>query len=268
MFSDRKLYIQASQPIAAASTCVYQPLIPKGTDMSSDATPRIREALAEPFPLDDVKWKPQTVVGNRALAICYVDARAIMDRLDSVVGVDGWQDTYEMLPDGSVVCKLRVRLGEWIEKSDIGGQSDQQDEHDQHKAAFSDALKRAAVKFGIGRYLYRLPKQWADYDPKTRQFAHAPQLPADALPAARAAALAPPKSTGDPTSADRLTVSRTMAYVLKDHTERLGWPAGQLRQYLEEGFGVSYVRDLTVEQARLFHVQLEKLLDDRHRHPG
>jgi len=44
------------------------------------------------------------------------------------------------------------------------------------KAAFSDALKRAAVKFGIGRYLYRLPTTWCDYDPQKRQFRQLPQL--------------------------------------------------------------------------------------------
>ncbi len=58
-----------------------------------------------------------------------------MDRLDAAIGIDGWQDQYELLPDGSVVCKLRVRIGNWIEKTNIGGQSEQKDEHDKHKAA-------------------------------------------------------------------------------------------------------------------------------------
>jgi hypothetical protein len=63
----------------------------------------------------------------------------------------GWQDEYECLPDGSVVCRLRLRLGdEWITKMDVGAPSEQPDEGDRRKAAFSDALKRAAVKFGIG----------------------------------------------------------------------------------------------------------------------
>jgi hypothetical protein len=50
-------------------------------------------------------------------------------------------------------------------KEDVGGQSEQPDEGDRRKAAFSDALKRAAVKFGIGRYLYRQKPQWVDWDP-------------------------------------------------------------------------------------------------------
>jgi hypothetical protein len=139
----------------------------------------IAAALAAPFDAADVKWKPAVISGNRALAIPYVDARAIMDRLDEVLGVAGWEDAYEPLPDGSVLCRLRLLIGEqWITKMDVGGKSDQPDEGDKSKAAVSDALKRAGVKFGIGRSLARLPQQWCDYDGKKREFARTPVLPA------------------------------------------------------------------------------------------
>ena len=142
----------------------------------------LTEALAAPFDSREVKFKPAVVSGNRALALAYVDARVIQDRLDDVLGVAGWQDEYESLPDGSVVCRLRLRLGdEWITKMDVGGPSEQPDEGDRRKAAFSDALKRAAVKFGVGRYLYRLPSQWVDYDSRKKQFAKTPTLPPTAL---------------------------------------------------------------------------------------
>src|SRR3954454_17920306 len=131
----------------------------------------ITAALSVPFDLKDVKFKPQSVKGNRGIALAYLDARAIQDRLDAVLGVEGWQDEYETLADGSVVCRLRLKLGDqWIKKMDVGSPSEQPDGGDRLKAAFSDALKRAAVKFGIGRYLYRLPQQWADYEPQKRQF--------------------------------------------------------------------------------------------------
>src|SRR5215210_1564137 len=141
-------------------------------------TSSISRALAAPFGETEVKFKPQAVKGNRALALAYVDVRAIMDRLDNVLGVDNWQDDYQLLPDNSVMCRLRLRIGKkWITKMDVGGPSEQPDGGDRLKAAFSDALKRAAVKFGIGRYLYRLPQQWADYDPVKRQFSSPPRLP-------------------------------------------------------------------------------------------
>jgi hypothetical protein len=138
----------------------------------------IMERLAAPFTDQQVKWKPQTVQGNRALALAYIDARAVQKRLDEVLGPENWQSKYEVLPDGAVCCTLSVRLGgEWITKSDVGGQSEQPDGGDRIKAAFSDSLKRAAVQFGIGRHLYDLPKQWVGYDPQKRQFTQPPKLP-------------------------------------------------------------------------------------------
>jgi hypothetical protein len=155
-------------------------------------------ALAAQFDPSEVKWKPQTVKDNRALVICFVDARVIQDRLDDVLGVMGWQDSYECLPDGAVVCRLRIRVGdEWITKEDVGGQSEQPDEGDRRKAAFSDALKRAAVKFGIGRYLYRLKPQWVDYDPQKRQVVGTPRLPAPAQPAPKKEQAAAPTAGED-----------------------------------------------------------------------
>lgn len=143
-------------------------------------------ALAEPFEPREVKFKPQSVKNNRCLAMAYIDARLIQDRLDDVLGVENWTDNYTILNDGSVMCRLRLKLGDrWITKTDVGSPSEQPDGGDRLKAAFSDALKRAAVKFGIGRYLYRLPAQWVDYDGVKKQIVQPPQLPAWALPKAR-----------------------------------------------------------------------------------
>lgn len=126
--------------------------------------------LAEPFAAHELKLKPGVVSGARCLAMPYVDARTVMDRLDAVMGVEAWQDDYEPLPDGTVLCRLRLLIGgQWIAKCDAGGPSEQPDAGDRRKAAVSDALKRAAVKFGIGRYLYRLEPQWVDYDPQRKR---------------------------------------------------------------------------------------------------
>lgn len=146
-------------------------------------------ALTAPFPPDAVHWKPLSVKGNRALAAAYLDARAVMQRLDSVFGVGGWKDAYQLVAGGSVVCTLSVKVdGEWVEKTDVGSPSEQQDAGDKLKSAFSDSLKRAAVRLGIGRYLYRLPRQWCEYDSQRRQFVRPPQLPPWALPATKQSA--------------------------------------------------------------------------------
>src|SRR5262245_1666394 len=170
-----------SPPFPFRSTQMEQqekPLVPSNPEVEA-----IMEALAAPFERSEVKFKPGVVSGNRALALHFVDARVIQDRLDDVLGAANWQDEYEVLADGSVVCRLRLRLGgEWITKMDVGGPSEQPDEGDRRKAAFSDSLKRAAVKFGIGRYLYRLPSQWVDYDTRNKRFAKSPTLPPSELP--------------------------------------------------------------------------------------
>ncbi len=154
----------------------------------------VTDALAAPFEPTEVKFKPQNVKGNRALALAYIDCRLVQDRLDEVLGVEGWMDKYEVLQDGSVMCTLRCNLGgKWVTKVDVGSLSEQPDGGDRLKAAFSDAMKRAAVKFGIGRYLYRLTAVWADYDPAKKQFVGIPQLPAFARPKPKVAKVTAPE---------------------------------------------------------------------------
>lgn len=185
----------------------------------SDTTP-----LTAPFLPTEVKFKPQSVKGNRALALAYIDCRVIQDRLDAVLGVENWMDEYEILTDGSVMCRLRLRLnGEWVVKTDVGSPSEQPDSGDRLKAAFSDALKRAAVKFGIGRYLYRLPAVWCDYDPQKRQFVGTPQLPAWAIPKSKAAPVPSPA----PVPAPKAVAPKT-APKLPDNGEELH---RRLREY-------------------------------------
>ena len=151
--------------------------------MTEPSAKDVQEALAAFFDPKDVKFKPQMVKQNRALAMAYIDARLVMDRLDAAVGVGGWRTEYRELSGHSVECRLSLLIGgQWVTKADVGSPSEQPDEGDRMKAAYSDALKRAAVQFGIGRYLYRLPAQWRDYDPAKKQFAKPPAVPAWAVP--------------------------------------------------------------------------------------
>ncbi len=102
-----------------------------------------------------------------------------MQRLDSVFGVGGWRDRYEVVNGINVICTLSVKVdGEWIDKTDVGAPSEHAAETDKLKSPFTDALKRAACKLGIARYLYRLPRQWVDYEPQKKQFVKTPTLPA------------------------------------------------------------------------------------------
>jgi hypothetical protein len=191
----------------------------------------VMSALAAPFPEAALHWKPQVVKGDKALGIPYLDARDVMDRLDAVLGVQGWQDSYQILPGGSVVCTLRVRLGgDWVQKMDVGAPSEQPDPADKLKAAVSDGLKRAAIKFGVGRYLYRVPPVWWDFDPQRKQFRTRPKLPLVQRPAAAPVAVVVPV-TAAATETPQQKAARIDAVmaadgyiapgVLRDHVARL-----------------------------------------------
>jgi hypothetical protein len=111
----------------------------------------------EPFDTNLVHFRVGPKRGDRAIALAYIDAREVMERLDSVVGGENWSDECIQYNEG-VICNLRVRMpgtDDWIQKSDGSGKSDIEAE----KGAISGALKRAAVKFGIGRYLYYGPRR-------------------------------------------------------------------------------------------------------------
>jgi len=133
--------------------------------------------LAAPFDPNDVAWKPQAVRGNRALAVAYIDARTVAERLDQVVA-GGWSFDWEEASNGCVKGKLNIR---GTIRCDVGEQGDGP-QGKTLKAAVSDALKRSAVQFGIGRYLYRLPAQWVDYDAQYKRLARMPELPDWAKP--------------------------------------------------------------------------------------
>lgn len=118
------------------------------------------DQLSAPFPPSAIHWRAQTVTrdGDKALALAYLDARDVMDRLDAACGPANWRDSYVETPKGRTLCTLEIRVdGEWIAKSDGAGDTDVEGE----KGSISDALKRAAVKWGIGRYLYDLGNVWA-----------------------------------------------------------------------------------------------------------
>jgi hypothetical protein len=147
-------------------------------------TREIQAALAAPFHKHQLRWKPQAVKNDRALCVIYLDARAVMDRLDEVLGLGNWQTSYTAEgKGGTVTCTLSIRInGEWISHQDVGSESEQPDEGDRQKSAHSDALKRAAVHIGIGRYLYRLGQQWLGYDPQRKRFTEDPKVPLPAKP--------------------------------------------------------------------------------------
>jgi hypothetical protein len=118
--------------------------------------------LKEPFAPTDVEWRigraGKNAKGIWATCLAYITNRAIMDRLDDVAGPGNWRNEYKEAPAGGVLCGLSIRIGnEWVTKWDGAGNT----EMEAVKGGLSGAMKRAAVQWGIGRYLYDLPEGWA-----------------------------------------------------------------------------------------------------------
>lgn len=156
--------------------------------------------LLEPFAAKDIEWRVQRagIVRNKAWAmvLAYVTNRAIQERLDEAVGPENWKNEFTTAPDGGVLCGISIKFGdEWVTKYD-GAENTQVEAV---KGGLSSAMKRTAVQWGIGRYLYRFDSNFVnmtdqkpdnmtgvnthyDKESKTKFYWEAPNLPEWALP--------------------------------------------------------------------------------------
>lgn len=188
----------------------------------------IFDQLKAEFPRNAVSWRAQSMKqdGTAALALAYIDARDVMNRLDDVCGPGGWQDRYEV-HGPKTICYLSVRVdGEWVTKADGAGDTDVEAE----KGSISDAFKRAAVKWGIGRYLYDLDAPWVacksragsngklywqswSEDPwsKVKNSSSAPVVGRNAPAAARTSAVGAPPSEAYKVALAAMKLSRSKA---------------------------------------------------------
>ena len=115
----------------------------------------------------DYKWRVQSFSKNKASASCvaYVDARQVQDRLDEVCGPENWQNDYYIV-GGLLFCKIGIKIGdEWVWKGDTGSESSIEKE----KGHVSDAFKRAAVHWNIGRFLYEIGIKYVTANEKKTQ---------------------------------------------------------------------------------------------------
>ena len=151
------------------------------------------KALQDFFHADEIEWRLQMAgeKNGRVWAICvpYVTNRAIQGRLDEVVGPGNWKNEFLPGPGGGVMCGLSLRVeSEWVTKWDGAENTDVEGV----KGGLSAAMKRAAVQWGIGRYLYGLEESFAHvhengrFRGKTREGKpfrwDPPELPPWALP--------------------------------------------------------------------------------------
>lgn len=142
----------------------------------------LKQQLERPFPPAAISWRVGSTTQDKSkgMALAYIDSRDVMKRLDDVCGVEGWQCRYPLAAGDTLICEIGIWMPEsqqWVWKADGAGATDVEGD----KGKCSDAFKRAAVKWGIGRYLYALPSPWVPLDEKKR-IAQEPALPTWATP--------------------------------------------------------------------------------------
>ena len=156
----------------------------------------LESQLKEPFAPADIEWRIQNsgIANGKhwAMVLAYVTNRAIMDRLDEVFGIEGWSNEYKDAPGGGILCGITAAsITKWdgADKTNI----------EPTKGGLSNSMKRCAVQWGIGRYLYNLEANFVtmadvkptnmegygifyDKDSKRRLYWKHPSLPAWATP--------------------------------------------------------------------------------------
>ena len=128
----------------------------------------LTKKLTAPFEAKDVEWRIQqtTQDKSRGLAVAFITSRAIQRRLDEMVGPFHWKTEFSpwhQIGNGSQLCALSIyneERKEWVTKTDGAENSD----IEPVKGGLSDSFKRAAVQWGIGRYLYSMGALWVDVE--------------------------------------------------------------------------------------------------------
>lgn len=144
----------------------------------------LERKLKEPFKPEELEFRISATTKDKTkgLAVAYIQNRAVQNRLDEVVGFENWKNEFCDIGNNAKVCGISIRINnEWITKYD--GAQDTNIEST--KGGLSGSMKRAAVQWGIGRYLYNLPGTWVkikETAPKRYEVLERPKLPNWALP--------------------------------------------------------------------------------------
>jgi hypothetical protein len=105
---------------------------------------------------DEIDVRVSQVGKKYVMLLLYKNARVDMDILDETVGPKNWQRRHYLIGDNlhCVVAIWDDAKNCWVEKSDVGVESQTAKE----KGEASDSFKRACFNWGIGRELYTAPR--------------------------------------------------------------------------------------------------------------
>lgn len=163
---------------------IYPKKQPATKSQSAEA---MLKQLKNPFPTNLLHFRigAKSKDKTKAIPLAYLTMRDIQKRLDEVCGMDGWTKDTEIIASNGVVVAEKTTLsikmpnGDWISKDGIGEPT----KIAGPLGAESQSFKRAAVAWGISRYLYFISLGYRPID-KYNQFTEdlTKSLPKWALP--------------------------------------------------------------------------------------
>ncbi|WP_266368960.1 Rad52/Rad22 family DNA repair protein [Tellurirhabdus rosea] len=118
------------------------------------------DVLTQPIQPDEMEWRVQQQTKTGKLIIVpYITNRCVMERFDRQFGWNGWQNDITEIQDG-FLCRITATLpdGTSVTKTDGANRTD----IEPIKGGISDAMKRCAVQFGLGRDLYTYPRVFVE----------------------------------------------------------------------------------------------------------
>lgn len=229
---------------------------------------RVTGILREPFGTEALQKRVLNKNGEKTKAkmAYYIDTRALNERLDQVAGPNNWSTRIHEIKDCGdriiVVANLTLGCG-GVDREDAGEELKMTEKWDKVAKAMvpatnelcvmkggPQAIKRAAVQFGVGAYLYEFSEinTWEDIDqygqPKEREINTA-KLPEWARP-----------------TAGPMLVTREIAYILnitlpEDIKTVAKADVDKMREGLSKYFGIT---SLTTGYARADYIELASLI--------
>ncbi len=219
--------------------------------------------LRAPFTNDRLGVKVQSYSKDRtrAMLVLYLQHTDVQDRLEEVDPAWSIQVMNEERAGDTVYARARLTL-KGVSRENVGEGGDP-------KAAHSDALKRCAMLFGVGRYLYDMPTVWTEYEDSRDRFRQwsvddydaafkgkrpeaSPRPKIKAKEAKNSPVIAPsprPGLTTSPSTAgarSREELNRILMNLYRPYLNQ--FPDTQFAKLLQERYTVTETRLMSVEQ--------------------
>ena len=123
----------------------------------------MNETLTAPIQPNEIEWRVQSVTSTgKMIVVPYINNRCVMQRFDAAFGAENWTSEFREIANG-FLCRLTVTINKReVYREDGASKTNIEPE----KGGISDAMKRAAVQFGLGRCLYDYPRVMIECDGK------------------------------------------------------------------------------------------------------